>query len=185
MKTRNNQSHADETLLNQSITRRSFVKRSAVASAATVFGVGSLLGNIPSGPNPYIAKVSLGFTVVLEEGTIEADVADMTAAAVKLSEWGAGEWKPGEADPSSVPDGSLTLWDETPYDTRYREVYSYAPPSTPDAPVVTPSGASTGASITITPNAGGGFHVKVVVPPGGSITIDVQTQGIRDKYMDQ
>jgi hypothetical protein len=39
MKTRNNQSHADETLLNQSITRRSFVKRSAVASAATVFGM--------------------------------------------------------------------------------------------------------------------------------------------------
>lgn len=39
MKTRNNQSNADETLLNQSITRRSFVKRGAVASAATVFGV--------------------------------------------------------------------------------------------------------------------------------------------------
>ena len=38
MKTRNNQSNADETILNQSITRRSFVKRGAVASAATVFG---------------------------------------------------------------------------------------------------------------------------------------------------
>lgn len=46
MKTRNNQSHADETLLNQSITRRSFVKRSAVASAATVFGVAILSPSI-------------------------------------------------------------------------------------------------------------------------------------------
>ncbi len=44
MKTRNNQSNADETLLNQSITRRSFVKRGAVASAATVFGGACMLG---------------------------------------------------------------------------------------------------------------------------------------------
>ena len=42
MKTRNNQSNADETILNQSITRRSFVKRGAVASAATVFGAASV-----------------------------------------------------------------------------------------------------------------------------------------------
>lgn len=39
MKTRNNDSTPNDTLLNQGITRRSFVKRGAVASAATVFGV--------------------------------------------------------------------------------------------------------------------------------------------------
>jgi hypothetical protein len=42
MKTRSNDSTNDETLLNQSITRRSFVKRGAVASAATVFGIVAL-----------------------------------------------------------------------------------------------------------------------------------------------
>ena len=42
MKKRNNQSNADETILNQSITRRSFVKRGAVASAATIFGIATI-----------------------------------------------------------------------------------------------------------------------------------------------
>ena len=57
MKTRNNDSTHDETLLNQSITRRSFVKRGAVASAATVFGISTSSLWASGGGNPSNDKV--------------------------------------------------------------------------------------------------------------------------------
>lgn len=88
MKTRNNQSNADETLLNQSITRRSFVKRSAVASAATVFGLSmaakaqslnttpwlktfSLPSAVPLSwdTQPTVAQINLAITEAIEAGT--------------------------------------------------------------------------------------------------------------------
>ena len=73
MKTRNNQPPADETFLNQSITRRSFVKRGAVASAATVFGMGTILASVPGPPtgNPGAVEdgpnvVYLGVTYIID-----------------------------------------------------------------------------------------------------------------------
>ena len=54
MKTRNNDSTQNETLLNQNITRRSFVKRGAVASAATVFGA---VGINPARADVYEVKI--------------------------------------------------------------------------------------------------------------------------------
>ena len=143
-----------------------------------MFGVGSLLGNIPGQPNPYIAKESLGYTIVIEEGSAYADVADMPAAALKIADWGNGLFQQGEGgDP--LPDGSLTMWDKTSYDTRTEEVHIL------DKPLIWSSGATLAATITIMPNAGGGFHITLIVPPGGSITINVQGKEIRAKYMDQ
>lgn len=78
MKTRNNQSHADETLLNQSITRRNFVKRSALASAATVFGVVGITSTAFAAP----VHVFLGVTYSVDNPgshAIEGVVANMDA----------------------------------------------------------------------------------------------------------
>lgn len=181
MKTRNNQSHADETLLNQSITRRSFVKRSAVASAATVFGVRTLLGESDLDPNPaYTAQEVLGYTVVFDECSLVADVADETAAALKIADWALGNFEFGEMLTDFNPTSNLTMWDPSTYDTRTEEVYSFAPPNIPDAVVSWTTGASADATFSVAPNVLGGLTVRVFVP-AGSITIETQTKGIRRK----
>ena len=87
MKTRNNQSNADETILNQSITRRSFVKRGAVASAATVFGI------VPAAINAAalrpiwktIYKIANPVTINYPPGGSEPDMDIVEAADITAS----------------------------------------------------------------------------------------------------
>ena len=87
MKTRNNQSNADETLLNQSITRRSFVKRGAVASAATVFGVIIPVARADNGIYGYVFKITVpagGWSEVLSLNNLNPVLPDGQALGLKV-----------------------------------------------------------------------------------------------------